>query len=478
MKTKENAYQYEHSLDHNVEFFSKAGSIFDNKRDPFYGTDSASNILTLFQSSWITDKLLTFKLLLWLRDCRGGAGNRSGFRKCLSWLAKRQQDHMWVTLNLKSIIEHGRYDDLRCLFGTFVEKDAVYVWNEALIEKDFLAAKWAKRTDIPLYLDLKATSFVKNIGDFRRMLSKIRSGVLVESKMCSGKWSDINYEHVPSVAMARYTGAFNKNDSDRFTSFKESLSTGEKKVNASVLFPHDCVRTCKNGDNTIADAQFNALPDYIDGEDSIMVLADTSGSMDSPASGSVTCDDVSRGLALYCSSRAKGPFHKKFIQFESESTLTDWTEMSFSDAVSDNTIFNGAVGSTRIDKALDMLLSIATTFNVSDKDMPKMLLICSDMQFSQGCRCNKGLYGSFETVTEVERSLRKWDQANYSRPKIVYWNLSPYSGQPDTVDSKDIALISGFSPSILKSVLSCDDLSPRAVMLAALEKYVINIPEN
>jgi len=66
--THEGANAFEHSLDHAVEFFSKAGSLF-TKRDSFYeGEESA---LALFQKVWIVDKALAMRLLLWLRDCRG-----------------------------------------------------------------------------------------------------------------------------------------------------------------------------------------------------------------------------------------------------------------------------------------------------------------------------------------------------------------------------------------------------------------------
>lgn len=474
MKTNENSFQYEHSLDHNVEFFSKAGSIFDKKDEStFY--DNPTDILTLFQSSWISNKLITFKLLLWLRNCRGGAGNRSGFRRCLTWLAKRPQDYMWVNLNIRSIVTYGRYDDLRCLFNTLVEKDAVSLWNEALLNNDVLAAKWAKRTDIPLYLDLKKNSHVKNIGDFRRMLSNIRSKHIVESKMCSGEWDKIEYPHVPSVAMARYSKAFGKNDTERFAEYITSISEGKTIINASVLFPHDCVRTCQSGNSEIGNAQFDFLPDYIGDNNSIITIADTSGSMDIPVSGSITADMVSRGLALYCSNKAKGYFHKKFFQFDSESELTDWSNLSFSEAVENRDIFNGAVGCTRIDKALDHLLSVAIDNEISDNDMPKVLLICSDMQFSSGCSNNP--FNSDSVVTEVERSLRKWDKSNYSRPTIVYWNLSPYFGQPDTVDSKNIALVSGFSTSILKQILVGEDVTPLGIMLRTIEDYNVIIPE-
>jgi len=471
MKTNEKSVQYEHSLDHCVEFFSKAGSLYNTTQSSYF-YNNIEDILNLFQRAWIVDKEISFKLLLWVRDCRGGAGNRSGFRKCLKWLSKQPNGVNWIRQNIKLIPKYGRWDDMRELFNSDCHKDAVYVWNEALIEKDVLAAKWAKRTDIPLYVDLKKTGFVKNMGDFRRLLSGIRKDHIVESKMCDNRWTDIKYKNVPSVAMSRYNSAFINHDEIGMIKYKNDLKSNKVTINADVLFPHDCKKTAINGDKDIANAQFDNLPNYMT-DNNIMVLCDSSGSMLSSISNSTTAYDVSTSLALYCSGKLSknNPFYKKFIQFESESIFTDWSNTNFADTFptdnwDGNNFFNGACGSTRIDKALDLILLTGKMFNVTNNDMPSMLLICSDMQFSIGCKSN-----SNSVLTEVEQSLKKWDDAGFKRPKIVYWNLVGYGGSPDTVDSKNIGLVSGFSPSILKSILSCDDFSPKAIMMETLKKY-------
>ena len=372
---------------------------------------------------------------------------------------------------------------MKSLFDTNAQGSAVYEWVDALLEKDVLAAKWANRKDIPLYVELKKASVVNNMGDFRRYLSGLRKDHIVESKMCSKEYSAINYSHVPSVAMARYTVAFNKNDGERFIDYKESLAKGETKINASALFPYDSVRTSQNGDNGIANAQFDELPNYMEDEN-VLVLADTSGSMCSPVgAGSLSAYDISRSLALYCSGKLpkENPFYKKFIQFESESKFADWGGMSFTDALgSDNAygygggVFDGAVGCTRIDKALKLILSTGKMFKVTDENMPSMLLICSDMQFTEATDGFRSKVSTKEQVTEIERCLIEFDEAGYTRPQIVYWNLVPYHGQPDTIDTidtKNVALVSGFSPSILKSILACDDFSPVSIMMEALKKY-------
>lgn len=488
-RTKEGAFTHEHSMNHAVEFFSKAGSLYSKKshgRTSFYQGESTAK--ELFINSWITNKPLTMKLLMWLRDCRGGAGNRSGARECFTWLA--ENDPAWIAENMHLIPYHGRWDDLRSLFNTSLEDDAAEFWANALVPVDgsdpnILAAKWAKTDNrdkaIRNYLSLSRK-------EYRKLIAGIRKNHIVEHKMCQKIWDRIDYPKVPSVAMARYTNAFKRNDEERFTSYKESLKRGDATVHAGVLFPHDCIRTALNGDIEIAEQQFNALPNYLEGvngsDERIIIISDTSGSMERKIGGSVNAYHVSIGLALYCSSRIpeESPFYKRFIGFCSEGSFKDWRDMTFAEAIrsrdgygySNNKIlFDGAVGCTRIDKALMLILNTAIERNIKQALMPTTLLIVSDMQFHQG-----GAADPKRQLTEVEKCMRKFDEAGYVRPKIVYWNVAGYSGSQATVGDNNVGMISGFSPSILKAVFQGDDFSPYGIMMKAIEKYEIIIPEN
>lgn len=458
MRTHEGAKTHEHSLDHALEFFSKGGSLFANRKGFYAGEESA---LSLFQKSWIVNEDVTMQLLFWLRDIRGGAGNRSGFRECLKWLG----DHnpQWVIANIEWIPMVGRWDDLRSLFGTASGDRAAQLWSTAINSGDVLAAKWADRKDKPLRHILGM-----NEAGFRKFLAKTRKDHIVEAKMCLKAWKEIEYSKVPSVAMSRYSKAFSKNDEERFVEYKLALKDGKETVHADTLFPHDCVRTARNGDSDIANAQFDALPNFMEGTDeNIVVIADTSGSMDVHVAGEVRAVDISQALALYCSNMipADNPFHKKFIAFCDEGRLQSWNGMLFSAAIRNRRIFDHAVGSTRIDQALNTLLEYAMRRQV--KEVPTVLLIVSDMQFTQGCSTGDA---------PVEIALQDWDDAGFKRPRIVYWNTAGYAGSPDTVQGKDVAMVSGFSTGILKAVLGGEDFSPKGVMLRALEKYTVENP--
>jgi hypothetical protein len=346
-----------------------------------------------------------------------------------------------------------------------------------------LAAKWADVADkklIKWYRNnvLSGNEKRDSYKLFRKLVVAARN--VIETKMCKSQWNEINYEHVPSVAMSRYTKAFKKRDESRFTSYKESLVKGEVKINASALFPHDCVRTALNGDPDIANAQFNSLPNYMaETNERVLSLCDSSGSMSTIVSGSVQAVHISTGLSLYCSDKVRpdNPFYRKFLQFESEATLTDWSGMSLSQALGSdptrgnrygaNGIFNGACGATNVEKALDTILHFAKLNNATNDQIPTMLLIVSDMQFNQATQTR---------LPTVEACMQKWEASGYNRPKIVYWNVSPHAGQPATIHEKNVAMISGFSPAVLMSVLTGKDITPVDVMMKTANRYTINPP--
>jgi hypothetical protein len=100
--------------------------------------------------------------------------------------------------------------------------------------------------------------------------------------------------------------------------------------------------------------------------------------------------------------------------------------------------------------------------------MPEMLLILSDMQFDQ---CAK-----FDD-SAMKMIARKYEEAGYELPKIVFWNLNAADNVPVKYDTRGVALVSGFSPAIMTAVLGGDTekFTPEAMMLKAVmvDRYAI-----
>lgn len=55
-------------------------------------------------------------------------------------------------------------------------------------------------------------------------------------------------------------------------------------------------------------------------------------------------------------------------------------------------------------------------------------------------------------------------------PQVVFWNIHDSGHKPVKHDTKGVALVSGFSPAILRSILSAESFSPEDVMKETILK--------
>lgn len=430
----------ESSLSNNVDLFFKAGAS--------RGKDITSNFIAAYNE----DKELALRTALWLRDARSGAGERQQFRNILKLLEECYTQDLLDSKLLEKIPELGRWDDLLVFSNVAVANRAFTLIASALRNGNGLAAKWMPRQGVT------AARLRNFMGLSPKRYRKLLVGLtnVVETQMCAREWDEINFEHVPSVAMTIYTKAFARRAPANFTAYKTKLVKGEAKVNASAVYPYDVIRSLsRGGDRSVADAQWKALPNYI-GDASIIPLVDVSGSMTSPVggSGNLTCMDVAVSLGLYCSDKNTGAFKDLFLTFSDYSKFVH-LEGSLSDKMQQMKRSDWGM-STNLHAAFEQILKVASSHNVKSEDMPKTLLILSDMQFNACCDYDDSAMAMIR---------RKYKQAGYQVPRIVFWNLNAMGvGVPVRFDEQGTALVSGFSPSIMKSVLAAKDFSPVSVM--------------
>ena len=120
---------------------------------------------------------------------------------------------------------------------------------------------------------------------------------------------------------------------------------------------------------------------------------------------------------------------------------------------------------TDFTKAYEHILSVAKRHNVMKDSMPTMILVLSDMQFDESQR------SSFRSgsMTHFSHMEEEFEKAGYDFPKIVFWNLECHFGTPAECSNDSVAMVSGFSPSIMKAILNAKEFNPMSVMLEALE---------
>jgi hypothetical protein len=416
-------------------------------------------LIATFSKAFNEDPKRAMKLLFWARDVRGGAGERQVFKDILAYLAENHD--LVLRLNLKLIPEYGRWDDLLVLTGTYLEKQAFTLISDALIAENGLCAKWMPRKG-PIAEKLRKFTGMSP-KQYRKSLVGLTN--VVETKMCAKDWNSIDFGKLPSVASARYQKAFGKNAYESYSAYIASLVKGESKINAGAVYPYDVITSLQHGNAAVANEQWKALPNYLEGaNDMILPVVDVSGSMSSPAGGSktVTCMNVAISLGLYISERNEGPFKDAFITFSSKpqlqvlsGSLNDrYTQMSDSDWGM----------STDLEATFKLILDQATKHKLSQDKMPNKILILSDMEFNMATAKRYGIESGWNpTAQQMIETM--YSDAGYKVPQIVYWNIqSRNGGVPVSFDAKGTALISGFSPAIMTSLLGGDIESPQQIM--------------
>lgn len=447
-RTQNDALTFTRSGSHLLDFYAQAGAM---RRSP----DKA---LDLFKAAFAEDRQSALRILFYLRDVRGGQGERTLFRKCLEWLGSTFPEVFKQVVGF--VPEYGRWDDV--LF------DDPACWS--LIEKQLTAdieseapsllAKWlptinasspTTRAKAKLVADKIGFSPIK----YRKMVRNLRKKIkTVEEAMSARLWESINYSSVPSQAARIYKKAFAKHDEKRYGEFIAKATTGEVKINAATLYPYQLYKDAHNDYQPALEALWNQLPDYTQGKNAL-VIADTSGSMaGDPLS-------VSVSLALYFAERNKGPFKDHFLTFSVNPKLQRIVGKTLIEKMSamDRADWDG---NTNLEAAFRLILSTAVQNSVKPEDMPETLYIISDMEFD----------GAVSGQTLHQDLKDKYASAGYTLPNVVFWNVNASgSNLPVQKNEAGVALVSGFSPVIFKMVV--EGKTPEQIMLDTVnsERY-------
>lgn len=438
-------------------------------------------VVRYFMRAFNEDKLSAMVWLFYARDIRGGLGERRLFRTILSNL-----DPKFVVPIISLIPEYGRYDDMWCLLDNNNTASVVYKIVREQLTKDLkdmqenkpisLLAKWlpsinASSAKTKEYGKKLCKAFRMSECEYRKILSKLRKYLdVVEVKMSANNWSEINYENVPSRANLIYDNAFLRNDEERRREYLLALKEGKTKINSSVLFPHDIVNKYmwKREENSALEALWEALPNTVNNCDNTIVVADGSGSMGSriDPSSSTTALDVANALAIYFSERLIGQFKNKYITFSENPQFVDFSDCNSLFSKINKALDYDECSNTNIEAVFDLILKTAIRYNMRQDDLPKNILIISDMEFDACARDDNGR--RFENKRLFKVISQRYEGAGYKLPRLVFWNVNSRTKTiPLTENDCGVALVSGFSTNIAKMVMS-NELDPFKCLLEVL----------
>lgn len=454
-----------------------------------YRNRSESDIEQLFGDAYRQNKELALKCLFYLRDCRGGQGERRFFRVAYKWLCNND---VYVAYKLLKLIpEYGRWDDL-IEVGYALADATVYDRNghpysieQAVIDiianqmdldnvskTPSLLAKWMPSENASSKETKKRARWIvqhlPNVTakEYRQRLSSVRAKIkILERLMSENRWDEIEFDKIPSKAGMKYRNAFAVKDvtAARYKAFMANKST---KVNASVLNPVDIAEKvithryysrftqteidtlCKYWDN---------LKDYYQGrEENAIAIIDVSGSM----SGQPMAAAV--GMGAYVATKSHGPFANHFITFSDDPHLVEFEGDNIVDKMQRCIRADWGM-STNVEAAMDLILDTAKRNHLSQEDLPARLYIFSDMEFNECMRDNstrgysywdsrRNGHPNFETLFETIE--KRFKSAGYEMPHITFWNLACRNEKNIPAIGDKFNYISGFSMSQMESVMA------------------------
>ena len=350
----------------------------------------------------------------------------------------------------------------------------------ALHNGDGLCAKWMPRQGQVAHELRKAAGLSPKA--WRKTLVNMTK--VVETQMCNKEWDGINFNHVPSVAISRYRRAF-KRHTDKFGEWAAQLAENVKtpnknpgvKVNAGAVYPYNVLgdlihkihyNTISNEEKNAIRGQWAALPNY--GTSArVLPVADVSGSMGVGVSGSTTALDVAVSLALYFADKNTGSFKDVFATFSGRPQF-EVLKGDIIDKVHQMTNAHLDMN-TDIMALFKEMLQFSVKHKVPANEMPEIILILSDMQFDQCVAYN---------TTALEAIKEIYNHHGYEIPNVVFWNINAHNNAPVKAHTSGAALVSGFSPSIAKSILAMDkdNFTPYGMMMKTIMSDRYSLGEN
>lgn len=462
------------------------------------------------------DIIDTFILCLHIRDCRGGKGEKTIGKFSLIWLFLNYPEYFQKIMHL--IPFFGRWDDLielwpnclklqkdyiqyicknydssipdspKLLLLQKLQTDLVSLMAKQLIKDKInmnlgkpitLCAKWAPTENDQMDRKYFVTrELCKHLGAIthkqyrKEYISPLREYLkIVETFMCKNAWDEIEFSKVPSCAMKRLKSSFEKNAPQKFTEWKSLLSQNLVEVKAKQLFPHELIQELrtKNRPDTLLQAQWEVLQKQateLGVLTSAVFVVDVSSSMshwqkfgDTKQHFSFTPMDIAIAIGLLGSEVTQGPFRNHVISFHENPTFHVINDTNLWEKY--NKILRIPWGgSTNIQKVFDLILTKGKQASLSNDDMPNKIIIISDMQFNN---CSR-------TKTNFQLIEQKYKESNYTRPNIIFWNVNGNSTDfPVDISDNGTAMISGFSTSILKTLMNKTDFSPYNILRETID---------
>jgi hypothetical protein len=369
---------------------------------------------------------------MFIRDPRHGLGRRDLGRKLMSD----------TNCSIEQVVKAGRVDDL---FHYERFDPVYYLYNEVLdwCKEQILAGNELVKKWMPRYSSknlMLARDIAKYWGMNKQQYGHFVKCNTTENKLSDHRYDDLEFEHIPSLAMLKYAKAFATKAElkDRYSQYLEDVKAGKKDLKVSTTNVYDIY---KNRYNIDADLFFSKLEKI---KINCIPIVDTSGSM---------CDDndsFGKALAIghylakcstYCPDKVVSFSSRPQLLTLGETPKFDgfWGNYGYnqiapkSDSVYQREIasmYTGDCSNTDFDAVMNLLSKL-------DGDMPEYLVVLSDMEFDYGSKTSK------------DATMKLFKSKGYNT-KIVWWNLNSRNITCPEMDADGNIFLSGYNPILLK----------------------------
>lgn len=461
--------------------FSTSGSWFVDLFLQTVRDFNPQEISQLLSQCWAVSPIKTVQLILYTRDCRGGKGEIKLGRFMMAWL--REFHPFTYVLNLNLLVGVGYFKDLWKILDIVEEKKLPSLnhpeiaYFAQVLETDAknegsisLACKWtpSEKSHYRKYLfqlvDHMYPGDKQGLAKFRKWLKPMKEKInTLERMMCAKKWDEIDFQKVPAYAMKLNSSVLKKHDKERFEKY---ISSKETKVNITAIQPHELVSPFltrgKQENADVLEKQWETLVEKVKKENKLgncLAVSDVSGSM----KGQPIEVAISLGLLLSLVQAKESPFYKKVITFSQDPELHVVQGEALWEQVTSMAGMKWEMN-TNFVAVFKLLLDMAVMYKVPQESFITRVFCFTDMQFDSAA-------GNKKTPFQEIKSM--YEKVGYKMPALVFWNLSGSGkgGIPVTIDENNVALVSGFSPQLLKLFIEGETFNPETIVEKALAKY-------
>lgn len=370
---------------------------------------------------------------MFMRDGRFGLGRRD--------LGRVLMDNAEV--EMQDIVLAGRWDDVWTIFSkkdTKAFHEALDFIKSAIENGDELCKKWMPRYSSKNLLI--ARKIAKYWGLNKQQYGKFIKCNTVEQSLSRKETENINFEHVPSLAMLKYASRFasNVDTARRYREYVLAVKDGKKKLNVSTTTVYDIYKNYTNIDpdmffEKIEKIQGNWIP-IIDTSGSMMDSNDSLGKAISIGHYLAKCSTYMPDYAISFSSEPRllklgdkpvasiSPYYRHLHPSDEQVKSSKYIQEILS-------LYTGDYTNTDFGAVMNLLQ------NLDKNSAPQYLIVLSDMEFDCGSKHSK------DTTMNMfkERGIDT---------KIIWWNFNSRNTTCPEVDTYGNIYMSGYNPMLLK----------------------------